>query len=88
MQTPANKQEQVINIKRPGTNARMFFKQNNLNNNDMRKQKTELFKVYRVSRKTARKTVLERNLTREQAKRLVNSFPDSDKSMVCFTKQY
>ena len=50
--------------------------------------KTELFKVYRVSRKTARKTVLERNLTREQAKRLVNSFPDSDKSMVCFTKQY
>lgn len=45
------------------------------------------YKVFRVMRKSCRKVVIERNLTIEQAKRLVNSFPDSNKSMVCFTEQ-
>jgi len=45
------------------------------------------YKVYRVYRNSARRTVIGRNLTREQAQRLVQSFPDSNKSMVVFTQQ-
>lgn len=45
------------------------------------------YKVFRVMRKTGNKTTIEKNLTLDQAKRLVQSFPDSSKSMVCFTAQ-
>lgn len=48
---------------------------------------TELYIVYRVYRNSARKIIIERNLTRDEAKRLVQSFPDRKSSMVCFTKQ-
>ena len=47
----------------------------------------EKYKVFRVYRNSGRHVTLQRNLTREEAKRIVNSFPDSKKSMVCFTKQ-
>jgi hypothetical protein len=46
--------------------------------------KYKVVKIFRVSR---RRQVLERNLTREQAMRVVNSFPDSNRSMVVFYKQ-
>lgn len=46
-----------------------------------------LYKVIKVFAKSARRQVLERNLTKEQAMRVVNSFPDSSTSMVVFTKQ-
>ena len=45
------------------------------------------YKVYKVYRNSGRKIVLQRNLTKDQATIMVNSFPDSQKSMVCFTKQ-
>lgn len=45
----------------------------------------KVFKVFRVSR---RKQVIARDLTREEAKDLVNSYPDSNNSMVCFDKQF
>ena len=47
----------------------------------------EKFKVYRVYRNSARRAVIEKNLTREQAQRLVQSFPNNEKSMVVFTQQ-
>jgi hypothetical protein len=45
----------------------------------------KVVKIFRISR---RKQVLERNLTREEAIRLVNSYPDSNRSMVVLYKQY
>ncbi len=47
-------------------------------------EKYKVVKVFRVSR---RQEVLERNLTREQAMRVVNRYPDSNRSMVVFMKQ-
>lgn len=46
------------------------------------------YKVYRVFRRSARREVIARGLDREAAKRLVNSFPDSNTSMVVFDKQF
>lgn len=51
------------------------------------KGKEEKYKVFRVYRNSARHVVLQKNLTRDEAIRIVNAFPDSEKSMVCFTKQ-
>lgn len=47
----------------------------------------EKFKVFKVGRKSNRKTIIEKNLTEEQARRLVKSFPNSNRSMVCYTRQ-
>jgi hypothetical protein len=46
------------------------------------------YKVVKIFRKSQRKEVIERGLTRDEAKRVVNSFPDSSKSMVVFMKQF
>jgi len=45
----------------------------------------KVMKLYRVSR---RREVLRRNLTRDEAQRVVNSYPDSSRSMVVFFKQF
>jgi len=42
----------------------------------------------KIYRKSNRREVIRRNLTREDAKILVNSYPDSNTSMVIFTKQF
>ena len=47
----------------------------------------ERYKVVKVFRVSRRQEVLERNLTREEAKRVVNRYPDSSRSMVVFMKQ-
>lgn len=47
----------------------------------------ELYLVFKVGRKSCRKTIIRRNLTLDEARRLVSSYPDSSRSMVCFTKQ-
>lgn len=52
------------------------------------KQYIGTYKVYRVYRKSARRVIIQRDLTREQAKTLVNSYPDSKTSMVVFDKQF
>ena len=44
--------------------------------------------VYRVFRKSRRRQVIDKGLTREQAQRLVRSYPSSSRSMVVFDKQY
>lgn len=47
----------------------------------------ESYKVVKIMRKSGRRVVLRRNLDREAAKWLVNSYPDSKRSMVVFVKQ-
>ena len=53
----------------------------------LKSTQVEKYKVVRVYRNSDRKTLIEKNLTLDEAKRLVNSFPDSEKSMVVFYKQ-
>jgi len=52
------------------------------------KEYTGTYIVYKVFRISRRKQILARWLTREEAKRMVNSFPDSNRSMVVFDKQF
>jgi hypothetical protein len=46
------------------------------------------YKVYKVYRYSRKRVIIERGLTREQAMILVQSYPDSSKSMVVFDKQF
>ena len=46
------------------------------------------YKVVKVFRVSGRKQILERGLTRSEAKRVVNSYLNSNTSMVIFNKQY
>ncbi len=48
---------------------------------------TNLYKVVKVMRISNRRQILERNLTLEQAQRLVKSYPDSNRSMVVYYQQ-
>ncbi len=52
------------------------------------KQYIGTYKVYRIYRKSNRREIIRRGLTREEAKSLVNSYPDSNTSMVVFDKQF
>ena len=52
------------------------------------KQYMGSYKVVKIFRVSQRRQILERNLTREEAKRVVNSFPDKNNSMVVFYKQF
>lgn len=48
------------------------------------------YKVYKIGRKhgmSGRRQLLGKNLSREEAKRMVNKYPDSSRSMVIFTEQ-
>ena len=47
----------------------------------------ETYKVVKIFRVSRRHEILEKGLTLDQAKRLVNSYPDSSRSMVVFYKQ-
>ena len=46
------------------------------------------YEVYKVFRKSRRREIIERGLTKQEAIRLVDSYPDSSRSMVCFEKQF
>ena len=52
------------------------------------KQYIGTYKVFRVFKKSRRREVIERGVTRERAIRVVNSYPNSNTSMVCFDKQF
>jgi hypothetical protein len=47
----------------------------------------QLFKVVKIMRVSNRRQVLERNLTEEEARRVVARFPNSSRSMVVYFKQ-
>lgn len=49
--------------------------------------KTQMFKVYKVGRKSHRRSILRKNLTEAEARRMVKQYPDSSRSMVCYTAQ-
>jgi len=46
------------------------------------------YKVYKVFRKSRKRQIISRDLTRDEAKTLVNSYPNSNRSMVVFDKQF
>ena len=46
------------------------------------------YKVYKVFRKSGRREVIERGLSRAEAVRVVNSYPNSNTSMVVFDKEF
>jgi hypothetical protein len=46
------------------------------------------YKVYKIFRISNRRQVIRRGLTRDEAKAVVNSYPDSNRSMVVFEKQF
>jgi hypothetical protein len=56
----------------------------------MKKQKEYFgpYKVVKIFRVSRRHQILEKGLTLEEAKRIVQSFPDSNRSMVVFYKQF
>jgi len=56
----------------------------------MTKEKTYIgpYKVMKVFRVSKRRQVLRTGLTLAEAQRVTRSYPDSDRSMVFFTKQY
>lgn len=49
---------------------------------------TGTYKVYKIFRVSNRRQIIRRGLTIEEAKRLVNSYPNSTRSMVVFSKQF
>lgn len=62
-----------------------LIKKNNMNNE---KQYLGTYKVLKIFRKSRRREVIRRGLTIDEARALVNSYPDSNRSMVIFTKQF
>lgn len=46
------------------------------------------YKVYKIFRKSNRREVIQRGLTREEAKTVVSRYPDRSGSMVVFDKQF
>jgi hypothetical protein len=46
-----------------------------------------MYKVVKIFRISKKQIVLRRNLTREEAMKVVSSYPSSQKSMVVFFKQ-
>jgi hypothetical protein len=46
------------------------------------------YKVIKIFRKSNRREIIRRNLTIDEAKRIVNSYPDKNNSMVVFSKQF
>jgi hypothetical protein len=48
--------------------------------------KVQMYKVYKVGRISIRRAILRRNLTEADAQAVVRSYPNSSRSMVCYTK--
>ena len=46
------------------------------------------YKVVKIFRKSNRRELIRRNLTIDEAKRLVNSYPDKNNSIIVFFKQF
>lgn len=46
------------------------------------------YKVFRLFKVSGKRKIIKKNLTRDEAKALTTSYPDSNTSMVCFDKQF
>ena len=53
----------------------------------MKSEKIQLYMVVKFFRVSGRRQILRRGLTRDEAKMVVNSYPDSNRSLVGFEKQ-
>lgn len=53
----------------------------------MKTEKIQLYKVIKFFRVSGRRQILRRGLTRDEAIRVVYSYPDSNRSLVGFDKQ-
>ena len=56
----------------------------------MTEEPQKLYKVYKIGRKhgmSGRRQLLGKNLSREEAQRMVKRYPNSSRSMVLFTEQ-
>jgi len=51
------------------------------------KEETAKYKVFKVGRKSGRRQILARGLSEQDAQMLVRRYPNSSRSMVCYTKQ-
>lgn len=49
--------------------------------------KKTLFKVVKIGRISCRRSIIRKNLTEQEARQLVKSYPNSNRSMVVYTKQ-
>lgn len=56
--------------------------------NNSEKTYVGTYKVYKIFRKSNRRKIIRRGLTRDEAKALVNSYPDRSTSIVVFDKQF
>ena len=54
----------------------------------MEKQYIGTYKVYKVFRVSRRREIIRKGLTREDAQALVKRYPDSNRSMVVFDKEF
>jgi ribosomal protein L7/L12 len=45
------------------------------------------YKVFRVYKASGRRSTLRKGLSLQDAKKVVDSYPSSEKSMVCFTRE-
>lgn len=52
------------------------------------KEEVTMYKVVKIFRVSRRREVLRRYLTEAEAQRVVNSYPDSQRSMVVYCKQF
>lgn len=48
--------------------------------------KPTMYKVFKVGRKSGRRSIIRKYLTESEAQRLVKQYPDSSRSMVCYTR--
>ena len=49
--------------------------------------KSATYKVFKVGRVSRRITILRKGLNEADAQKVVSSYPDSTRSMVCYTKE-
>jgi len=56
--------------------------------NNKEKTYAGTYKVYKVFRQSRRREILYKGLTRERAIEIVNSYPNSNSSMIVFDKQF
>jgi hypothetical protein len=76
------------NLKTEPKMARTMFEDEMFEFNEGGGVPNEKYKVVKVFRKSGRREVLEKNLTLEEARRVVERYPNSNTSMVVFMKMY
>lgn len=56
--------------------------------NTQEKKYIGTYKVYKIFRKSGRRKIIRRGLTKDAAKSIVNSYKETSRSMIVFSKQF